>query len=95
MLDGGRRPPEARSTTLNYLPDARRVLVIGGGDGGTVTQLLKHPNLREIVWVEIDEVVIQFAKDYFPRQAKALQDPRVSASATFSQPSEWWRRCHR
>lgn len=28
-------------TTLNYLPDARRVLVIGGGDGGTVTQLLK------------------------------------------------------
>ena len=29
-------------TTLNYLPDARRVLVIGGGDGGTVTQLLKR-----------------------------------------------------
>ena len=37
-------------TTLNYLPDARRVLVIGGGDGGTVTQLVRHKNLQEIVW---------------------------------------------
>ena len=43
---------------MAYLPDARRVLVIGGGDGGTVTQLAKHPNLREIVWIEIDEAVI-------------------------------------
>jgi hypothetical protein len=48
-------------TTLAYLPHARRVLVIGGGDGGTVTQLVKHPNLVEIVWVEIDEQVIEFA----------------------------------
>ena len=66
------------NTPLAYLPDARRVLVVGGGDGGTVTQLVKHTNLVEIVWVEIDEVVIQFAKEFFPRQAKALQDPRVS-----------------
>ena len=64
-------------TTLAYLPQARRVLVIGGGDGGTVTQLVRHPNLVEIVWVEIDEVVVQFAKEFFPRQARALQDPRV------------------
>ena len=64
-------------TTLNYLPDARRVLVIGGGDGGTVTQLLKHPNLREIVWVEIDEVVLRFARQFFPHLAKAQSDPRV------------------
>ena len=65
------------NTPLVYLPRARRVLVIGGGDGGTVTQLVKHPNLEEIVWVEIDEVVIQFAKEFFPRQARALQDTRV------------------
>ena len=65
------------NTPLVYLPRARRVLVIGGGDGGTVTQLVKHPNLEEIVWVEIDEVVIQFAKEFFPRQARALQDARV------------------
>ena len=42
-------------TTLAYLPEAKRVLVVGGGDGGTVTQLVKHKNLVEIVWVEIDE----------------------------------------
>ena len=65
-------------TVLNYLPDARRVLVVGGGDGGTVTQLVKHPNLQEIVWVEIDDQVVQFAKDYFPKLTKALADPRVS-----------------
>jgi len=80
-------------TTLNYVPDAKRVLVIGGGDGGTVTQLVRHPNLHEIVWVEIDEVVIQFARDFFPRQAKALQDPRVSLriqnAATFVQEARY------
>jgi len=65
-------------TTLNYLPDAKRVLVIGGGDGGTVTQLLKHPNLQEIVWVEIDEVVLRFAREFFPHLAKAQSDPRVT-----------------
>jgi len=64
-------------TSMAYLPHAKRVLVIGGGDGGTVTQLVKHPNLVEIVWCEIDEVVVQFAREFFPRQAKALQDPRV------------------
>ena len=80
-------------TTLAYLPNARRVLVIGGGDGGTVTQLVKHPNLVEIVWVEIDEQVIQFARDYFPKQAKALQDPRVTLrvqnAATFVQEARY------
>lgn len=81
-------------TALAYLPEARRVLVVGGGDGGTVTQLVRHPNLVEIVWCEIDEVVVQFAKEFFPRQAKALQDPRVSLrvenAATFVQV----RPCH-
>lgn len=64
-------------TPLAYLPNARRVLVVGGGDGGTVTQLVKHPNLEEIVWVELDEVVVQFAKEFFPRQTRALKDPRL------------------
>ena len=80
-------------TTLAYMPEARRVLVVGGGDGGTVTQLVKYPNLVEVVWVEIDEVVIQFAKDFFPRQTRALQDPRVRLvvqnAATFVQEARY------
>jgi spermidine synthase len=80
-------------TTLNYLPQARRVLVVGGGDGGTVTQLVRHATLEEIVWVEIDEVVIQFAKEFFPRQAVALQDRRVNLrvqnAATYVQEARY------
>ena len=80
-------------TTLVYLPHARRVLVVGGGDGGTVSQLVRHPSLVEIVWVEIDEQVIQFAKEFFPRQSKALQDPRVvlrvQNAATFVQEARY------
>jgi hypothetical protein len=77
------------NTPLVYLPEARRVLVIGGGDGGTVTQLVRHSNLVEIVWVEIDEQVIDFAREFFPRNTKALSDPRVKLrvqnAATFVQ----------
>lgn len=73
-------------TPLAYLPHARRVLVVGGGDGGTVTQLTKHPNLREIVWCEIDEVVIQTAKELFPKQSKWTHDPRRLCSRITPSP---------
>ena len=80
-------------TTLNYLPEATRVLVIGGGDGGTVTRLAQHPNLREIVWCEIDEVVIQFAREYFPSNLAGINDPRVQLrlqnAATFVQEARY------
>ena len=38
----------------------------------------RHPNLQEIVWVEIDEVVLRFAREFFPHLAKAQSDPRVT-----------------
>jgi len=80
-------------TTLAYLPNAKRVLVIGGGDGGTVTQLVRHPNLEEIVWCELDQVVIEFAREFFPRQATALQDRRVNLrlqnAATYVQEARY------
>ncbi|KAL1529872.1 hypothetical protein AB1Y20_000802 [Prymnesium parvum] len=80
-------------TVMAYLPEAKRVLVIGGGDGGTVTQLVKHPNLVQIVWCEIDDVVVQFAREFFPRQTKALQDPRVRLvvqnAASFVQEAQY------
>lgn len=43
----------------------RSALVIGGGDGGTAEELLKHPTIEEIVLVEIDAEVIDVAKTYF------------------------------
>jgi len=56
--------------------NASRVLVIGGGDGGTVRELLKHP-VKEINLVEIDEEVIETSKKYFPTISCGLTDPRV------------------
>jgi len=55
---------------------ASKVLVIGGGDGGTVRELLKHP-VSEIHLVEIDEDVIETSKKYFPTVSCGLTDPRV------------------
>nr|WP_303872827.1 polyamine aminopropyltransferase [Tepidanaerobacter acetatoxydans] len=56
--------------------NASKVLVIGGGDGGTVREILKHP-VKEINLVEIDREVIETSKKYFPSVSCGLSDPRV------------------
>ena len=43
----------------------RKVLVIGGGDGGSSEEALKHPSVEEVTMVEIDEDVIKVAKEHF------------------------------
>ncbi len=60
------------------LPHPQRALIVGGGDGGSARQLLKHPTLREIVLCEIDAAVIAMARDYlFTVHQGALDDPHV------------------
>lgn len=59
-------------------PDPRRVLVIGGGDGGTVREVLKHPSVEEVVLCEIDGEVIEVSKRFLPTISGALDDPRVT-----------------
>jgi len=54
-----------------------RVLVIGGGDGGTVREALKHPSIKEVHLCEIDEEVIIVAEKYFPTISEKLRDPKV------------------
>lgn len=61
---------------LASIPEPRRVLVIGGGDGGTVREVLKHP-VDKVDLVEIDGEVIRVSKEFLPRLASALNDPRV------------------
>ena len=58
-------------------PRPERVLVIGGGDGGTVREVLKHPEVRRVHLVEIDERVVAVSREYLPGLAGALSDPRV------------------
>lgn len=66
----------AHVPALNH-PKPERVVVIGGGDGGTVRELLKHPEIKEIVLCEIDGMVVEVCEKYFPAIAKDLRDPRV------------------
>ncbi len=57
---------------------ARDVLIIGGGDGGLLREVLKHPEVERIVQVEIDRAVIDLCVQYFPNHSQgAFDDPRA------------------
>jgi len=58
-------------------PQVKKVLVIGGGDGGTVREILKHNKVKEIEVCEIDSRVIELSKKHFPGLANSFEDPRV------------------
>lgn len=62
---------------LHTHPFPRAVAVIGGGDGGAIREVLKHSSVERAVLVEIDEQVIQAAREYLPEIAGSLDDPRV------------------
>ena len=57
-------------------PAPKRVLLIGGGAGGSVPQALKHPTVERIDLVELDPALIRMARDYLPADSAPL-DPRV------------------
>ena len=57
-------------------PAARQVLVIGGGDGGTVREVLRHHSVARCRLVEIDPVVIEACRAHIPWTAATLDDPR-------------------
>lgn len=59
-------------------PNPQRVLVIGGGDGGTLREVLKHPEVKKADICEIDGDVIRVCKEYLPTLAKSFDDPRVT-----------------
>lgn len=58
-------------------PHPRRVLIIGGGDGGTLREVLKHPLVEIATQVELDERVTRVCEQYFPMLCEANQDPRA------------------
>lgn len=58
-------------------PNPKNVLVIGGGDGGIIREVIKHPSVERAVLAEIDGAVVEASKKYFPKIAKGLSDSRV------------------
>lgn len=61
-------------------PAPRRVLVIGGGDGGTVRECLRHPLVEHVRLVEIDAMVVDACREHLPSCAGCLDDPRVQVT---------------
>ncbi|APC09022.1 polyamine aminopropyltransferase [Neomoorella thermoacetica] len=62
---------------LNTHPNPRTALVIGGGDGGVVREIVKHPSIEKVTLVEIDARVVANAREYLPEIACGLDDARV------------------
>jgi len=63
---------------LHSHQDPKRVLIVGGGDGGIMREVCKHPGVQEVVQVEIDEAVPRVCKRFFPTLATSFDDPRVT-----------------
>ncbi|KAG6917779.1 hypothetical protein DXG01_001184 [Tephrocybe rancida] len=59
-------------------PNPKKVLVIGGGDGGVVREVLKHGSVEEVVLCDIDEAVPRVSKQYLPHMSALFSDPRVT-----------------
>lgn len=55
----------------------RRVVVIGGGDCGTLREVLRHEGVQQALQVEIDERVTRLSERYFPELCEANGDPRA------------------
>jgi len=62
---------------LSLLTHPDRVLIIGGGDGGALREVLKHP-VRQVDLVDIDGEVIRVSQEFFPWAKSAFSDPRTS-----------------
>jgi spermidine synthase len=58
-------------------PQPKKILIIGGGDGGTLREILRHDCVQEAVLCEIDHEVVDAAKQFFPKLAIGLNHPRA------------------
>lgn len=63
---------------MNGHPNPQNVLIVGGGDGGTLREIVKHPCLKHVDMVEIDRRVVEVSRLYFPEVARAQSDSRVN-----------------
>lgn len=61
--------------SLNEAP--RRVLVVGGGDGGVLREVTRHGGIERIEIAEIDGMVVEMSKKYLPKMAVGFEDARV------------------
>jgi spermidine synthase len=63
---------------MSVLPLARKVLIIGGGDGGAVTEVVRYQSLESVILCEIDPMVVESCRQYFPEISAGLCDSRAT-----------------
>jgi len=63
---------------LCSIPNPKKVLVIGGGDGGVLREVARHSSVEQIDICEIDKMVVDVSKQFFPDVAVGYEDPRVT-----------------
>jgi spermidine synthase len=61
---------------LNSHPNPKNVLIIGGGDGGALREVVRHPQVEKGTLVEIDEKVIEASRQYFPQLSSSFTDSK-------------------
>ncbi|MGO9570939.1 MAG: polyamine aminopropyltransferase [Desulfomonilaceae bacterium] len=62
---------------MGVLSEPRKVLIIGGGDGGAVTEVVKYPAVEAVTLCEIDPLVVDACREHFPEISQGLSDPRA------------------
>jgi spermidine synthase len=72
-------------------PAAKKVLIIGGGDGGAIRELVRYPLVEHIDLVEIDELVVEVCKKHLPQTACCFNDERVTVH--YQDGLKFIRRC--
>lgn len=63
---------------LNSHPNPQKVLIIGGGDGGVLREVVKHPQVSSVYMCEIDEKVIAVSKKYLPNMASGFSSDKLT-----------------
>lgn len=63
---------------MSVHPNVKKVLIIGGGDGGVAREFCRYEEIEEIDVVESDDMFVDVCRQYFPETAKGFEDPRVN-----------------
>lgn len=87
VLDGiiqcTERDEFAYQEMISFLPlcchaNPKKVLIVGGGDGGVAREVVKHPLVEEVHQVEIDERVVDLSRKYLPFMACGFNSPKLT-----------------
>ncbi|MEE2733030.1 MAG: polyamine aminopropyltransferase [Pseudomonadota bacterium] len=72
-------------------PNPKKVAIIGGGDCGTLREVLKHPGVEKCTQIDIDEKVTWASQQWFPELCESNNDPR--AELLFDDGIAWVKNC--